>query len=150
MPARLCAAGAGGSSAESPEQYRRRASITKIAGPEGYLNKSADQDLDQLTLRLKAVEALLPLDKRKAVDLFRQIPRVTLPKVPCSDFLVYDVDRYYKILARVTSEGFDREQIEKGEPLHLLLEQAGSIALSRGDETSSKKSRLSRMYRWTS
>src|SRR5689334_10210479 len=55
---------------EAQEPYKRRASITKVAGSAGFYNRAYDQDLDALSLRLRAVEALLPLDGRKARELF--------------------------------------------------------------------------------
>jgi hypothetical protein len=114
--------------AESQEPYRRRAGITKVAGSAGFLNRAFDQDLDTLTLRLRVVEAMLPLDKAKARDLFLQIPPVQLPKLKCSDFLVYDVSRFYEVLGRMAREGFTAKQIEEGEPLHLLLQHAAAIS----------------------
>ena len=113
---------------EAQEPYRRRSGITRVQGSAGYFNRAYDQDLDQLTLRLRIVEALLPLDKEKSRDLFLQIPPIQLPKLSCSDFLVYDVDRYYAVLGRIAKESFPAKLVEKGEPFRLMLQQAGSIS----------------------
>src|SRR5579872_275370 len=114
--------------AESQEPYRRRAGITKVVGSSGFLNRAFDQDLDALTLRLRVVEALLPLDKDKARDLFQQIPPIQLSKLTCAQFLVYDVARFYQVLGRVAREGFTPKQVEKREPFRLLLQHAGAVA----------------------
>jgi hypothetical protein len=113
---------------ESQEPYRRRAGITKVVGSAGFFNRAFDQDLDALTLRLRVVEALLPLDKDKARDLFLRIPPLQLPKLHCSDFLVYDVGRYYQVLGRVAAEAFTAKQVEKSEPFRLVLQQVGAIS----------------------
>jgi hypothetical protein len=112
---------------ESAEPYRRRAAITKVQGSAGFFNRAYDQDLDALTLRVRAVEGLLALDQNKARELFLQIPPISLPKVKCTEFLVYDVSRYYDLLGRMAREGFTAAQIAKGEPMHLLLDHAGTI-----------------------
>jgi len=113
--------------AEAQEPYRRRASIT--GGPAAaFFNRAYDQNLDALTLRLRVVEAMLPLDKTKAHDLFVQIPAIRLPKLKCSESLVYDVSRFYQVLGRIANEAFTPKQIEKGEPQRLLLQHAAAIA----------------------
>ena len=116
--------------AESQEPYRRRAGITKVQGSAGFFNRAYDQDLDAMTLRLRAVEGLLPLDRNKARDLFLQIPPIELPKLACADFLVYDVDRYYSVLGRIARETFTEAQVARDEPMHLLLDRAGTITAS--------------------
>src|SRR5579863_5784152 len=112
---------------EAQEPYLRRAGITRIQGSAGFYTRAFNQELDGLSLRLRAVDALLPLDTAKARDLFLQIPRIQLPKLKCADFLVYDVDRYYEVMSRVASSAYTPQQIAKGEPMHLLLDQAGAI-----------------------
>lgn len=114
--------------AESPEPYRRRATMAQVASSAGFFNRAFDQDLDALSLRLRTIEALLSLDPPHARDLFLQIPSISLPRLKCSTFLVYDVDRYYQVLGRIARDGFTAAQIENGEALRLLTQQAGAIA----------------------
>lgn len=113
--------------AEAQEPYKRRAAITNVTGSAGFYNRAYDQDLDGLTLRLRAVQAMLPLDPRKARELFLDIPRINLPKLKCEEFLVYDVSRYYEVLGAVAKQGFSAKEIEKGEPFRLVLLTAGAI-----------------------
>lgn len=119
---------ASGRAAGAQEPYRRRAAIAGVGGTAGFLNRAYDQGLDAMTLKLRVIEALLALDKDKARDLFLQIPEPQLPKLKCSDFMVYDLDRYYAVLGRVAAEAFTPKEIEKGEPVRLLLRDAGGIA----------------------
>lgn len=116
--------------AEAQEPYQRRSGINKPVGGASYFNfnRVYNQDLDGMSLRLRAIEALLPLDKSKARDLFRQIAPIHLPKLKCADFLVYDVNRYYTVLDRIAAETFTPKEVEKGEPYRLLLQQASAIA----------------------
>src|SRR5262245_4285988 len=55
-------------SAQQP--YRRVAGVTRIAGPVAAVNKAYSQELDALSLRLRAVEGMLSLDPVKARELF--------------------------------------------------------------------------------
>src|SRR5262245_25349387 len=87
------------SAAQQP--YRRTIAVTRVAGPVGAVNKAYAQDLDALSLRLRAVEGMLALDAGKARQLFARIPPLQLPKAACTDFLVYDVRRYYDVLERI-------------------------------------------------
>ena len=69
-------------------------------GSVGCWNRVYSQDLDRLSLRLRAVEAMLPLDKGKARELFLQIPAPATPPLTCEEFQVYDVSRFYDVLGR--------------------------------------------------
>lgn len=112
---------------EAQEPYKRHSSITKVQGSGGFYNRAYDQDLDGLSLRLRAVEAMLPLDTGKARELFLQIAPPNPPKLKCDEFLVYDVSRYYDVLADIAHHAFTPKEVEKGEPFRLLLQHAGTI-----------------------
>jgi len=100
--------------------YKQRPSIVRIAGPAGVYNRAAAQGLDALSLRLKAVRAMLPLDGVRARDMFRRIPPLKLPRVTCEQFLVYDVDAFYDVLEHLARESFTAEEMQKGEPFGLI------------------------------
>ncbi|HUA59603.1 MAG TPA: hypothetical protein VML19_12660 [Verrucomicrobiae bacterium] len=107
--------------------YKRRASIVKVAGPAGVYNRTAAQGLDALSLRLKAVRAMLLLDAARARDLFRRIPPLKLPALACEEYLVYDVDAFYDALSHVSRETLTPAEIEKGEELRLIEPYLNSI-----------------------
>jgi hypothetical protein len=106
--------------AEAQLPYKRRAAITKIPGPAGIFNRVYAQGLDAMSLRLKAVNAMLPLDPQKAAEMFRRIPPVKLPLLTCEDYMVYDVDGYYELLGRIEAQTLTAAEIEKGDEFRLL------------------------------
>ena len=105
------------SGAQQP--YPRHAAPLRLDGSSSYWNRVYKQDLDALTLRLRAVDAMLPLDGRKAGDLFAQIPPLEFPPLKCEDFLVYDATRFYDALARIASQD--------PEPSKLLQKYSGTV-----------------------
>ncbi len=109
------------------QPYKRRSAGVDTSGLARFYSHVYQLNLDALSLRLRAIEALLPLEPRKARQLFESLPRLSLPSATCSDYMVYDVDRYYEILGRVARETFDAEETRKGEPARLLAFAAGAI-----------------------
>jgi len=80
-----------------------RASITRSSGTGGFLERAYQQDLDALSLRLRAVQQMLPLDSAKGIKLFLSITRPAVPPVRCEELVVYDVSRYYEGLGAVAA-----------------------------------------------
>ncbi len=103
----------------APEPYRRHSALARNDGLAGYWNRVYAQDLDALTLQVRAVSAMLPLDARKARELFLRIPPLKLPHVTCDEYLVYDVGRFYQLLERIARES--------GEPGPFLKPYAAAI-----------------------
>jgi len=100
--------------AEAQEPYKRRAAITRFGGPAGFLNRAYSQDLDAMSLRLRAVAALLPVDSRKAASLFLRIPPARLPAVSCTEFLVPEVSRFYEVLGNLlASQALTSNDLER-------------------------------------
>lgn len=88
---------------QAQEPLKRTPAVTKVPGAAGFLQRAYAQDLDALTLRVRAVEATERIDPAKARSLFQQIPAPKIPRVSCADFLVYDVESYYRLLPRFAS-----------------------------------------------
>jgi hypothetical protein len=82
-----------------------RASITRGGGTGGFLERAYQQDLDTLSLRLRVVQQMLPLDSAKATKLFLEIARPAVPPVRCEEIVVYDVGRYYEGLGEISKIG---------------------------------------------
>jgi len=98
-----------------------RASITRSGGTGGFLERAYQQDLDTLSLRLRVVQQMLPLDSAKATKLFLEIARPAVPPVRCEEIVVYDVGRYY--------EGLDAiSKIAHRDVAKLLKNRVGGIA----------------------
>jgi hypothetical protein len=85
----------------------RPAVIGNSGGP-AFLNRASLQDLDGLTLRLRAIEALSPLDPGKARELFQQLPPLELPPGTCAQNQAYDVALFYRVLGKIGSEAAPR------------------------------------------
>ena len=101
------------------------------------LDKAFAQGLDACTLRCRAVHAMLALDRKRAREMFAEIPPPRIPRLSCEDALVYDVSVFYATLGEVAGEAFNAKEVADEEPLHLLQRyvpdltspvQAGPIA----------------------
>ncbi|HWB87185.1 MAG TPA: hypothetical protein VG675_23780 [Bryobacteraceae bacterium] len=113
--------------AGAQQPYKRQTAFLHGAGPGGFLNRAYDQDLDALSLRLRAVEAMLPLDPFRARTLFLQIPPIDAPKLTCADFMVYDFSRYYAVLESVAAKTFTPKEIQSEEPFALIKSSTAGI-----------------------
>jgi hypothetical protein len=113
--------------AGAAQPYKRRSALIPPAGPAGFLERAYAQDLDALSLRLRAIEGLLPLDPRAARERFEEIPQLQLPVVGCEDFLVYDLSRFYEVLAKVATESFSAKEVREGMPAKFLARYLGLI-----------------------
>ncbi len=113
------------SGAQQP--YKRHATFVRPDSPSGFLNRAYGQDLDAMSLRLRAIEGLLPLDAQKARDLFLQTPPPKTPPLKCDDFLIYDVGRFYDTLGSIARQSFTAQEAQAGEPFRLLERLAGAI-----------------------
>jgi hypothetical protein len=113
------------SGAQQP--YKRHATFSQAGGSSAFLNRAYGQDLDAMSLRLRAIDALLPLDAQKARDLFVQIPPPRTPRLTCQDFLIYDVGRFYDTLGSIARQSFTAQEVQAGEPFRLLQRFTGAI-----------------------
>jgi hypothetical protein len=93
-----------------------------------FLGRAYSQDLDVLTLQSTAVIQMLSVDKRKARELFGQIAPPHIPKLLCSDTLVYDVSAYYTALAEVAGKAFTAKERSEDEHAKSLAAAAGRIS----------------------
>ena len=115
------------SAAGAQQPYKRHATFVRGGSPSAFLNRAYGQDLDAMSLRLRAIQALLPLDARKARDLFQQTPSPNTPRLKCDDFLIYDVGRFYETLGSVASQSFTPQEVQAGEPFRLIARFAGNL-----------------------
>jgi hypothetical protein len=110
------------------QAYKRRGASVHAAGPAGFLERAYAQDLDALSLRLRAIEGLLPLDPRAARGRFEEMPPLQLPPLSCEDFLIYDVSRFYEVLGKVAAESFTAKEAREGAPAKFLARYVGLIS----------------------
>ena len=94
----------------------------------GYLAGAYDLNLDSLSLRCRAINALLKIDDAKARELFAQISIGELIKdrMSCQDGLIYDVAPYYETLANV-ARSFNKKQIAEGRATEIVEDSVYAI-----------------------
>ncbi|HXF05072.1 MAG TPA: hypothetical protein VNM72_06610 [Blastocatellia bacterium] len=102
------------------EMARSAASGGVVDTRSGYLANAFRHQLDALSLRCRAVRALLSVDKQMARTLFSQIPKPSPKPLTCEDALVYDLSSFYATLHQVLKEGFSQKDIAEGRVAELL------------------------------
>lgn len=85
----------------------------------GYRSRAFEAKIDRLSLQCRAVAAMLPVDRRKARELFEQIGSPEVPRMECADSLVPQTDILYRTLASVVLESFTPK--ERAEERHMDL-----------------------------
>lgn len=80
-----------------------------------YVSTGPDANFDRLTLRMRAVAAMMKLDKPRATEMFRRAPLEPLPTLDCKSTTVPGLDIFYQTMALVFEHGFTAEQRERGE-----------------------------------
>src|SRR5258706_2997243 len=83
--------------------------------------------LDTLSLQSRIVRAMLPLDRAKAMDLFRSIPPLQIPALTCKDATVYSVAAYYGMIQAVFQQGFTAQERKDEKDVELLRTVLGRI-----------------------
>jgi hypothetical protein len=107
------------------QPYARRAWLTSHGG---VAEKAFAQGLDACTLECRAVQAMLALDRKKAREMFDQIPAPRIPRLSCDDALVYDASVFYATLGDVAQQAFSPKEVAEQEPLHLLERYVPDLA----------------------
>lgn len=106
--------------AEAQQPLKKQPSIMQAGSPAGFLQHVYRQDLDALSLRLRAVATMLPLDRAKARGLFLEIPPLQVPKVTCDGYLISDVSLFYEVLGKIARNSFTAKETAEGAPVRLL------------------------------
>lgn len=96
----------------------------------GYLSRAFEAKMDRVSLRCRAVAAMLRVDPRKARELFEEIPPPVLPRLECSDSLVPQMDILYRTLASVVLQSFTPK--ERAEERHLDLVRRHAAGIGSG------------------
>ncbi|MDT7603821.1 MAG: hypothetical protein QOF61_1818 [Acidobacteriota bacterium] len=87
----------------------------------GYLTRALALLMDAMSLRLRVVAALMKIDKRRARELFAEMPpKLPLPRVECEDALVADVSEFYDMLTRVAREAFTPAERSRDEDVRFV------------------------------
>jgi hypothetical protein len=81
----------------------------------GYLSRAFRLGLDGLSLRCRAIKAMVPIDKHKARELFQAIPMPKLEPLTCEDVLVYDLSAFYDTLGIIAQNTFTAKEMRSNE-----------------------------------
>jgi hypothetical protein len=90
--------------------------------------RALENGLDSLSLRCSVIRAMLTVDRKHALELFRSMPPVTIPARSCSDAMVERVDGFYETLALLVNQAFSAT--EKSDGKHLQFAETYIQAIS--------------------
>jgi hypothetical protein len=82
---------------------------------------SSERKVDGLSLRLRAVQAMLELDSALGRRMFAETKVPPLPHLTCQDLMVPDLRLYYAVAAEVAQRAFAPEEIRGGLQASFLL-----------------------------
>ena len=86
----------------------------------GRLSAAYDLELDELSIKTRAVRTMSSLDAARSRELFVQIPRLKLPPLTCADDLGYELSSFYKTLKEVQQKSFTPKEISEGNGLRFI------------------------------
>lgn len=92
----------------------------EVDTPDGYLGRAFTLGLDELSLKSRAVAALVDVDPPEALRLFERTQAIRIPASACSVRLVPELGAFYK-LPQVLTKAFTAKQRKDGEDVLLLM-----------------------------
>jgi hypothetical protein len=93
----------------------------------GTLYSAYHLKLDAMSLKCRAVQAMLPLEKAKARELFNQLPPLRIPSYACNDAMVFNPQYYWETVKAVVQTGFTPEELAKEEHLRFAESMVRSM-----------------------
>ncbi len=109
--------------AGAKEPVRRVQVITLHNGQSrsSYLSQGFDFNHDALSLQGRAILAILPLDRKRALKLLREVRAPELPPLTCEDAFGYKIDDFYTdVVGEVVNRAFSPQEIRRGDNFALL------------------------------
>jgi hypothetical protein len=91
----------------------------EVDTPDGYLAQAFELGLDELSLKSRAVAALVKIDQPEAMRLFERTQAIRIPHSACGLRLVTDPRAFYE-LPRVLTKAFTAKQRKDGDDVLLL------------------------------
>jgi hypothetical protein len=115
--------------AQQPLKRRIAPGLDYAYTREDYRARAFQLNLDTLSLRLRAVNAMLKIDKGKARALFSEIPsRLPLAPLNCDDALIYDLWDYYTTLNQIITETFSPAEKARNEDMLFIQSYVEEIS----------------------
>lgn len=106
--------------AGAQQPLRRYSVVGDVDTRASYLSYGFDLKLDALSLRCRAVMAMLRLDRRRAREMLAEIqPDPGLEVLSCEDPLVYDVAALYETVGEVARVGYAARELRRHEYVRL-------------------------------
>jgi hypothetical protein len=93
----------------------------------GMRARASELQLDRLSLQTHAVRLMLPLDKRRARDLFLEIPRPAPEPLACEDWVGAEFGDFYSTLGLVVDQTFTPAEKHREDDIHLVIDYLGAI-----------------------
>jgi hypothetical protein len=112
-------------SAHARHPWRRVAGVVRASHTDsdaGILSSSLEARLDVLSLRCRAVRAMLDLNPARARETFEQIV-LRIPSLTCKDAMRYTVDDYYLLLDEIYPRTLTAKELREGRYLDILERQ---------------------------
>lgn len=88
----------------------------------GVRHVALEAKLDALSLRCRAISDTLPLDRKKALELFQEIPILRFPAHTCQDSMKESPGVFFDTLGQLFAQGFTPEERAKGKHLDFAEE----------------------------
>lgn len=99
---------------EVQEPVKLNSVTRQVDSRSGSFGRAYSMDLDQLSLKARAVQAMLILNPLEARTLAEKIQLPKLRPLECSSPFVYDLHLFYATMARVARQGFTPQEKAKG------------------------------------
>lgn len=106
--------------AKRPQPEARSSGSISPDSLAGKREEASLQHLDALGLQVRAAQAMMSIDPRRALEMTLDIPVPSAAKAGCADALLGRADEYYGLLVQMGTRGFTAEQRAQGRHLDLL------------------------------
>ncbi|MGE0101733.1 MAG: hypothetical protein AB7U64_05365 [Blastocatellales bacterium] len=101
-------------------KVKRIESIDKSGSRISNLNYAYSLNLDELSIQCRVVRLMIPLNKERAVELFKKIQLPSLDPLSCKDLMVYEMSVYYETLNDLVSRALVNSENKQLDSYNLI------------------------------
>ena len=112
---------------DAQKKLRMKRWTGPVDTPSGYLSAAYDLELDEVSIKIRAVRTMLNLDATRGRELFVQIPRLKLLPLSCADDLGYELSSFYQTLKEVQQKSFTPKEMSEGNGLRFIQTYIANI-----------------------
>lgn len=114
--------------AASAQQPVRFGAVTRLVDSRsGSSRRSSTLELDQLSLQVRAIQAMLLFDRVKARALAERIHMPSLQPLDCDYPLLYDLNPFYRTIGAVARDAFTAKEKADGDAVAFLTPYVSSL-----------------------